>query len=150
MLFSHSVMYDSATPLTAPYQASLSNTISRSLLKLMSIESVMSSNCLILCHPLLLLPPIFHSMRVFSNESAPCIRWPKYWSFIISPSNEYSILISFMIDWFVLGFTGTLKSLLITVQKHQFFGSRPSLIDCKIQWVRYTRNWFLSISQSRG
>ena len=84
------------TPWTAASQASLSTTNSRSLPKLMSIESVMSSNHLILCHPLLLLPSIFPSLRVFSNESALCIRWPKYWSFSfnISPSNEHSGLIS--------------------------------------------------------
>ena len=89
------------TPWTAAYQASLSFTISQCLLKLMSIESVMTSNHLIFCHPLLLLPSIFPSIMVFSNESALCIRWPKYWSFSfsISPSNEYSGLISFRIDW---------------------------------------------------
>jgi len=88
-----------ATPWTATHQASLSFNISRSLLKLMSIESVMSSNHLILCHPLLLLPSIFPSIRVFSKESALCIRWPKYWSFSfsISLSNEYSGLIFFRI-----------------------------------------------------
>ena len=93
----------------------LSITNSRSLLKLMSIESVMPSNHLIHCHPLLLLLSIFPSIRVFSNESALCIRWPKYWrfSFRISPSNEYSGLISFRIDWFnLLAVQGTLKSLL--------------------------------------
>ena len=79
-----------------------------SLLKLMSIESVMPSNDLILCHPLLLLPSTFPSIRVFSNESALCIRWPKHWS--LSPSNEYSELISFRIDWFDLAVQGTLKS----------------------------------------
>ena len=85
----------------------------RSLLKLMSIESVMPSNLLILCCPLLLLPSIFPSIRVFSNESALHIRWSKYWSFIISPSNEYSGLISFRMDWFdLLAVQGTLKSLL--------------------------------------
>ena len=90
------------TPWTAACQASLSFTISWSLLKLMSIESVMPSNHLILCCPLLLLPSIFPSIRVFSSESALHIRWPKYWSFSfsISPSNEYSELISFRIDWF--------------------------------------------------
>ena len=89
------------TPWTAAHQASLSFTISQSLLKLMSIESVMSSSHLIFCHPLLLLPSIFPSIRVFSNESVLHIRQPKYWSFsfIISPSNEYSGLISFRIDW---------------------------------------------------
>ena len=84
-----------ATPWTAACQASLSFTISRSLLKVTSIESVMPSNHLILYHPLLLLPSIFPSIRVFSNESALCIRWPKYWGFSISPSNQYSGLMSF-------------------------------------------------------
>ena len=103
-----------ATPWTAACQASLSFTIYRSLLKLKSIDSVMPSNHLILCHPLLLLPSILPSIRAFSNESALCIRWPKYWSFIfsISLSNEYSGLISFRIDWFdFLAVEGTLKSL---------------------------------------
>ena len=92
------------TPWTAARQASLSITNSQSLLKLMSIESVMPSNHLILCHPLLLLPSIFPSIRVFSSESVLCIRWPKYWSFSfsVSPSNEYSGLISFRLDWFDL------------------------------------------------
>ena len=92
------------TPWTAAYQASLSITNSWSLLKLMSIESVKPSNCLILCHPLLLLPSIFHRIRVFSNESALCIRWPKYWSFSfgLSPSSEYSGLVFFRIDGFDL------------------------------------------------
>ena len=99
----------------------LSITTSRSLLKLMSIELVMQSNHLILCHPLLLLPPIFPSIRVFSNESALSMRWPKYWSFSISPSNEYSVLISFRIDWLdLLAVQGTLKSLL---QQHSSKGS---------------------------
>ena len=103
------------TPWTIAHQASLSITNSQSLLKLMSIESVMPSNHLILCHPLLLLPSIFPSIRVFSNEPVLCIRWPKYWnfSFSISPSNEYSGLISIRIDWFdLLAVQGTLKSLL--------------------------------------
>ena len=103
------------TPWIAAYQASLSITYSQSLLKLMSIESVMSSNHLILCHPLLLLPSIFHSIRIFSNESVLRIRWPKDWnfSFNTSPSNEYSGLISFRIDWFdLLAVQGTLKCLL--------------------------------------
>ena len=93
-----------ATPWTVACQASLSVTISLSLLKLMSIQSVMPSNYLILCHPLLLLPSIIFSIRDFSNELAPCIRWPKYWSFSfsISPSNEYSGLISFKVDQFDL------------------------------------------------
>ena len=102
-------------PMTAAHQASLSITNSWSLLKLMSIESVMPSNHLILCHPLLLPPSIFPSIKVFSNESVLCIRWVKYWSFSfsISPSNEYSGLISFRMDWLdLLAVQGTLKSLL--------------------------------------
>ena len=113
---SRSVMSDSVTPWTAAHQASLSITNSRSLLKLMSIESVMPSNHLILCRPLLLLPSIFPSIRVFSNESVLLIRWPKYWSFSfnISPSSEYSGLTSFRMDWLDLfAVQGTLKSLLI-------------------------------------
>ena len=99
------------TPWTAAHQASLSFTISHSPLKFMSIKSVMPSSHLILCHHLLLLSSIFPSIRVFSNESALCIRWPKYWSFSISLSNEYSGLISFRIDWFdLLAAQGTLKS----------------------------------------
>ena len=103
------------TPWTAARQASLSITNFRSLLKPMSIESVMPSNHLILCHPLLLPPSIFPSIRVFSNELALCIRWPKYWSFSlnISPSNEHPGLISFRMDWLdLLAVQGTLKSLL--------------------------------------
>ena len=101
------------TPWTAARQASLSITNSQSLFKLMFIESMMSSNDLILCQPLLLLLSIFPSIRVFPNESVPCIRWPKYWSFSINPSNEYSGLISFRIDRLdSLAVQGTLKSLL--------------------------------------
>ena len=103
------------TPWTAALQASLSFTISRSLLKLMSIELVMPSNHLILCRPLLLLPSIFSSIKVFANESILHIRWPKYWSFnfSLSPSNGFSGLISFRIDWLdLLVVQGTLKSLL--------------------------------------
>ena len=109
------------------------------LLKLMSIESVMPFNHLILCHSLLLLPSIFPSIRVFSNESALCIRWPKYWSFSfsISPSNQYSGLISFRIEWFdLLAVQGTLKSLL-TNQKHQIFCAQPSL------WWYYNCSHFM-------
>ena len=106
-------MSDSATPWTMARQASLSLTVSQSLLKLMSIESVMPSNHLILCHPLLLLPSIFPSIRVFSEESVLCIRWPKYWSVSIRSSSEYSGLISFRMDWLdFLAVQGTLKSLL--------------------------------------
>ena len=103
------------TPCTAAHQLSLSVSISRNLPKLMSIESVMPSNYLILCRPLLLLPSIFPSIRVFSNELVLRIRWPKYWSisFSISPSNEYLGLISFKTDWLdFLAVQGTLKSLL--------------------------------------
>ena len=111
-LFSHSVMYDSVTLWTAAYQASLSFTISQSLLKLTSSEVVVPSNHLIFCCPLLL-PSVFPSVRIFSNESALHIRWPAYWSFSISPSNEYSRLISFGIDWFdLLAVQRTLKNLL--------------------------------------
>ena len=110
-LFSHLQL--SVTPWTAACQAFLSFTVSWSLLKLISTESVMPSNHPILCHPLLLLHSISPSIRFFSNESALCIRWPKYWSisFSISLSNEYSGLISFRIDWFDLpAVQGTLKS----------------------------------------
>ena len=102
------------TPRTAAGQASLSITNSQSLLKLMSVNLVMPSNHLILCHPLLLLHSIFPSIRVFSNESTLRMRWPKYWSFSFSihPSNEYSELISFRVDWLDLAVQGTLKSLL--------------------------------------
>ena len=113
------------TPWTAARQTSPSITIARSLLKLMSIESVMPSNHPILCRPLLLLPSIFPSIRVFSNESVLCIRWPKYWSFSfsISPFNKYPGLISFRMDWlYLLAVQGTLKVFSnTTVQKHQFF-----------------------------
>jgi len=125
LLYSCSVMSNSATPWTAACQASLSFTMSQSLLKLMSIESMMPSNHLILCHPLLLLPSIFPGIRVFSNESILRIRWPKYWNFNfrISPSNEYSGLISFRMDWFdFLAVQGTLKSL------HQHYSSKASIL----------------------
>ena len=106
-------------------QASLSFTISRSLLKLMSIESVIPSNHPILCHPLLLLPSIFPSIRVFSSELALPIRWPKYWSFSFSPSNEYSGLLYVRIDWFdLLAIQGTLKSIL------QHHSSKASILQC--------------------
>ena len=112
------------TPWTAAHQASMSITNSQSLLKFMSIESVMPSNHLILCHLLLVLPSIFPSIRVFSNESALRIRWPKYWSFSfsfsISPSNEYLRLISFRIDWFDLLQSKGLSRVFsnTTLQKH--------------------------------
>ena len=113
------------SPWTAARQAPLSFTTSQSLLKFMSIESVMFSDHLILCRPFLLLPSIFPSIRVFSNELALHIRWPKYWSFSfsISSSNEYSGLISFRIDWFDLAVQGTLKSLL------QHHNSKASILQ---------------------
>ena len=125
-LLSH--VWPFATPWTAACQASLSITNSRSLLKLMSIESVMPFDHLILCHPLLLLPSNFPSIRVFSNESVLRIRWPKYWSFSfnISPSNEHSGLISFGMDWLDLLAVSRVFSN-TTVQKHQFFGAHFSL-----------------------
>ena len=113
-------------PWTAAHQASLSITNSRSLLKLMSIKSMMPSNHLILCHPFLLPPSIFPSIRVFSNESVLSFRWPKYWSFSfsISPSNEYSGLISFRMDWLdLLAVQGTFKSLL------QHHSSKASILQ---------------------
>ena len=113
--FSGPVISDFATPWTAARQSCLSSTNSWSLLKLMSIELMMPSIHLILCHPLLLLPSVFLSIRVFSNESVLRIRWPKYWSFSfsISPFNEYSGLISFRMDWFdLIAVQWTLKSLL--------------------------------------
>ena len=112
------------TPWTTAHQASLSFTISQSLFKLMSTESMMPSNHLILCHPLLLLPSIFPSIRVFTNESVFRVIWPEYWSFSfsISPSNEYSGLISFRIDWFdLLAMWGTFKIL------HQHHSSKASI-----------------------
>ena len=121
MLFSCSVF---ATPWTSAHQASLSFTISQSLLNLMSIESVMLSNHLVLCCPLLLLPSVFLSTRVFSNELALRIKWPKHWSFSISPSNEYSGLISFRVDSFdLLAVQKILKSLL------QHHSSKASILQ---------------------
>ena len=120
------------TPWTVACQASLSITNSWSLLKLMSIELVMPSNHLILCRPLLLLPSVFPSIRIFSNESVLRIRWPKYWSFSfnISPSKEYSGLISFRIDWLdLLAVQGTLKSLL------QHHNSKASILQCSAFFI---------------
>ena len=117
---------------TAAYQTSLSITNSQSLLKLMSIELLMPSNHLILCRPLLLPPSVFPSIRVFSNESVLCIRWPKYWrlSFSISLSNEYSGLISFRMDWLdLLAVQGTLKSLL------QHHSSKGSMLWCSVFFI---------------
>ena len=119
-----------ATQWTAAHQASLSITNSQNLLKLMSIESVMPSNHLILCHPLFLPPSIFPSNRVFSNESVLRISWPKYWSFNFSPSNEYSGLISFRMDWLdLLPVQGTLKSLL------QHHSSKASILQCSAFFI---------------
>ena len=119
-------------PWTAAPQASLSITNSRSLLKLMSIESVMPSKHLILCHPLLLLPSAFPSIRVFSSERVLHVRWPKYWSFSfrIIPSNEYSGLVSFRMDWLdLLAVQGTLKSLL------QHHSSKASILQCSAFFI---------------
>ena len=129
-----------ATPWTAARQASLSITNSRSLLKFVSINLVMPSNHLILCHPLLLLPSIFPIIRVFSNESVLCIRWPKYWSFSfsISPSSEYSGPISFRIDWFdLLAVQGTRKSLI------QPCSSKASFLWCLLLLLlsHFSRVW---------
>ena len=121
------------TPWIAAHQASLSITNSRSLFKIMSIESVMPSSYLILCRPLLLLPPIPPSIGVLSNESTLCIRWPKYWSFSfsISPSNEHPGLVSFRMDWLDLSAVqGTLKSLL------QHHSSKASIFQCSAFFTR--------------
>ena len=127
----HSIVSDSATPWTASCQASLSTTNSQSLPKLMSIQSAMPSNHLILCRLLLLPLSIFPSIRVFHNESVLCIRWPKYWSFSfsISPSNEYSGLISFRIDWLDLAVQETLRSFL---QHHSL---KASILRCSAFFI---------------
>ena len=132
-----------ATPLTAACQASLSFTVSQILLKLMSVESVMPSNHIILCCPLLLLPSIFPCVRVFSNESALCFRWPKYWSFSISPTNEYSGLISFIIDWFdLLTVQGTLKRLL------QHHTSKASILWCSAFYIVQLSYWYMTTGKT--
>ena len=133
------------TPWAGALQASLFITNSQSLLKLISIKSVMPSNHLILCHPLLLLPSIFPSIRVFSNESALHIRWPKYWSFSfsISPSNEYSGLISLTIDWFdLLAVQGTLKRLL------QYDSSKASILSRSALWSYSYKHYSVQFSCS--
>ena len=133
------------TPWTSALQASLSIANSRSWLKLMSIESVMPSNHLILCHPLLLLPSIFPSIRVFSNESVLCIRGPKYWSFSfsISPSNEYSGLISFRMDWLdLLAVQGTLKCLL------QHHSSKASNLWCSAFFIVQLSHPYMTIGKT--
>ena len=130
-----------ATSWTAAHQASLSITISWSLLKLMSIESMMPSNYFILCCPLLLSPSIFPSIRVFSSESVLCIKWPKYWSFSFSfnPSNEYSDLISFRTDWFdLLAVQGTLKESSLVPQSRDMTISLLIFYSINISSVRLT------------
>ena len=131
------------TPWTAAHQASLSITNSWSSLKLVSFESVMTSNHVILCHPLLLPPSIFPSNRVFSNESVLHIRWPKYWSFSfnISPSNEYSGLISFRMDWLdLLAVQGIFKSLL-QLHSSNFFSAQLSLVEGHCVAVEVSPSW---------
>ena len=142
-LLSHVWLF--STPWTAARQASLSITNSRSLLKVMSIKLLVPPNHLILYLPLFLLPPIFCSIRVFSNESVLYIRWPKYWSFTfsISPSNEYSGLISFTIDWFdLLAVQGTLKSLL---QRHS---SKASVFWCSAFFMVYLSHPYMATGKS--
>ena len=133
-----------ATVWTAAHQASLSITNSRSLLKLMSIEWVMPSDCLILCHPPLLPPSIFLSIKVFSNVSVLHIRWPKYWSFSfgISPSNEYLGLISFRIDWFDLAFQETLKSL------PQYHSSKASVLRCSAFFILQLSHLYMTTGKT--
>ena len=133
------------TPWTAAFQASLSITNSQSLLKLMSIELVMPSNHLILCRPLLLLPLIFSSIRIFSNESVLHIRWSKYWSFSysISPSSEYSGLISFRMDWLdLLAVQGTLKSFL------QHHSSKASILQCSAFFIVHLSDPYITTGKT--
>ena len=133
------------TPWTAARQASLSITNSWSLLKLMSIESVMPSNHLILCCPLLLLPSIFPSIRVFSNESVLHIRWPKYWSFSFSPSNEHPGLISCRMDWLdLLAVQGTLKNLL------QHHSSKASILQCSAFFIVQLSHPYMTTRKTRA
>ena len=133
------------TPWTGTCQASLLFTISWSLLKLMSIESVMPSNHLVICHPLLLLPSMFPSITVFSNESDLPIRWPKYWSFSfsISPSSEYPGLVSFRIDWLdFLAVQGTLKSLC------QHHSSKASVLQCSAFFMVQLSHTYMTIGKT--
>ena len=142
-LLSHVLLF--VTPWTAAGQASLSIANSRSLLKLMSIESVMPSNHLVLCHPLLLPPSIFPSIRVVSNESVLPIRWPKYWSFSFSnsSSNEYSRLISFRMDWLdLLAIQETLKSLL------QHHSSKASILQCSAFFIVQLSHPYMSTGKT--
>ena len=130
------------TPWTAAHQGSLSITNSQSLCKFMSIESVMQSNPLILCHPLLLLPSIFPSIRLFSNEPALHIRWSKYWSFSSSPSSDYSGLISFRIDRFdLLAVQGTLKNLL------QHDSLKVSVLQCPAFFIVQLSHPYMTIGK---
>ena len=142
--FSRSVVSNSVTPWTAASQASVSINTSRSLLKLTSLELVMPFNHLILCRPLLLLPSIFPSIRVFSKESVLHIKWPKYWNFSFSnsPSNEYSELISFRIDWFDLAVQGTLKSLL------QHHSSKASILWCSAFFIVQLTHPYMTIGKT--
>ena len=138
-------MSDPATQRTTACQASLSITNSQGLLKLMSVELVMPSNHLILCHPLLLPPSIFTSIRVFSNQSALCNRWPKYWSFSfnISPSNEYSVLISFRMNWLdLLAVQETLKSLL------QHHSSKASILWHSVFFIVQLSNPYMTTGKT--
>ena len=142
-LLSHVRLF--VTPWTAAHPASLSITNSQSLLKLISIESVMSCNHLTLCCPLLLLASIFPNIRVFSNESTLRMRWPKYWSFnfSISPSNEYSGLIYFRINWFdLLAVLGTLKSLL------QHHSSKASILQCSAFFIVQLSHPYMTMEKS--
>ena len=141
--FSHVLHF--ATPWTAACQASLSFINSQSLLKFMFIESVMPSNHLILCHSLLLLPSIFPSIRVFSNESILPIRWPKYWNFSVSPSSEHSGLISLRIGWFdLLAVQGTLKSLL------QHHSSKASVRHHSAFFILQFSHWYMTTGKTRA
>ena len=135
-----------ATPSTAAHQAPLSSTISWSFLKFMSIELVLPSSHFILCHPIILPPSIFPSIRVFSNESVLRIRWPKDWSFSfnISPSNEYSGFISFKIDWLdLLAFQGTLESLL------QHHSSKASVLQCSAFFIVQLSHPYMSTKKPK-
>ena len=141
---------------TAAQQIALSSTISQSLLKFTCTESVMLSNHLILCHTLLILPSIFLSIRIFSNESALCIRWPKYWSFSFSPSNEYSGLISFRIDWFdFLAVQGILNSFLqhhnwkASILWHSAFFIVQLSHPYMMRWSTPKSDWLYSLQPKR-
>ena len=142
-MLSHVLLF--VIPWTAARQASLSITNSRSLPKPIPIVSVMPSNHLILCHPLLLLPSIFPSLRIFSNEAFLHFKWPKNWSFSISPSNEYSGLISFRTDWFnLLAVQGILKSLL------QYHSSKASILWCSAFFMVQLSHLYMTTGQIIG